>query len=355
MDEAIVLAEQGIGQVEPNPPVGALVVRDGQVVGRGSHPFYGGPHAEVLALESAGAGARGGTLVVTLEPCSSSGKTPPCTGLVERSGVARVVVGAVDPDPRHAGAGLEFLRERGVEVVGPVAEHRTEHLLRRFRRHLALRRPFLICKWAMTLDGKLATRTGESRWISGEASRAIVHELRGRVDGILVGAGTVARDRPSLTARPEGPLRALRIILDRGLRTPPDWPALCDGGPPILLFHEPAASTSRKTRLNQAGARTVSAEAGDRFLISVLEQLHAQGTKRVLVEGGARILGLLNDQRLIDQVLVFVGPRLFGGALAPSPLAGLGIERADDGSGFEAASWRIIGQDAVFQALVRAP
>ena len=307
------------------------------------------------ALEAAGERARGGTLIVTLEPCSSSGKTPPCTEAVLRSGVTRVVVGAVDPDPRHLGMGLDQLRERGLDVIGPVAEDQTAHLLKRFRRHLVLSRPYLLCKWAMTLDGKIATRSGDSNWISCEASRALVHELRGRVDGILVGVGTVAQDRPRLTARPGGPLRAARIVLDRGLSTPTDWPSLRDGGPPVILVHEFGASARRETELERAGAETIAVEGGERYLVRALERLRARGLKRILVEGGARIFGSLHDQNLIDQVQVFVGPKLFGGAEALSPMAGLGLQKAGSAPGFEAASWRIVGQDAVFQAFVRRP
>ena len=353
MLEAVVLARRGVGQVEPNPPVGALVVRDGKIVGRGWHSYYGGPHAEVEALRSAGEQARGATLLVTLEPCSTHRKTPPCTDAILEAGIRAVVIGAGDLDPRNARTGVEILKSRGVEVVGPIADASAEALLVRFREHLELERPYVVCKWAMTLDGKIATRSGDSRWISGEESRALVHQWRGRVDGIVVGSGTVKADLPRLTARPPGPLLATRVVLDRSLSTPLGWPALEDGGTPVLLVHDSNADPERVRRLQAAGAETLEIAAEDQFLRQTLKTLRARGLRRLLVEGGSGLLGAFHDEKVVDQIMVFVGPKLFGGDLAPSAVAGIGRERVAESVEFEAASWRTLGDDAVFEAMIR--
>src|SRR5437764_12544149 len=210
MRRALELAERGRGYVEPNPLVGAVVVRDGRLVGAGWHQRYGQAHAEVNALAAAGEAARGATLYVTLEPCCHVGKTPPCTDAVIRAGVARVVAAMSDPFPQVAGRGAELLRQAGLAVeVGP-CEAEARRLNAPYLKLLARGRPYVHAKWAMTLDGKIATRSGDSKWISNRASRQVVHDLRGRVDGIVVGAGTALADDPQLTARPPGPRTAVR-------------------------------------------------------------------------------------------------------------------------------------------------
>src|SRR3954451_1208374 len=221
MPRALELAERGRGHVEPNPLVGAVIVRDGRVVGEGWHQRYGEAHAEVHALAAAGAAARGATLYVTLEPCCHHGKTPPCTDAVLRAGVGRVVASMLDPNPLVAGKGAERLRAAGVAVEIGVGEAEARRLNAPYLKLLRTGRPYVHLKWAMTLDGKICTRTGDSKWISNEASRRRVHELRGRVDAILVGVGTALADDPQLTARPRGPRTATRIVLDSRGRLPP--------------------------------------------------------------------------------------------------------------------------------------
>src|SRR5436309_2908852 len=213
MHRALELAERGRGFVEPNPLVGAVLVRDGQVVGEGWHQRYGQAHAEVNALSAAGEAARGATLYVTLEPCCHHGKTPPCTDAVLKAGVARVVVAMADPFPKVSGGGLAILRAAGVEVHVGLCEPEARELNAPYLKLLRTGRPWVHAKWAMTLDGKIATRTGDSKWISGEESRRRVHELRGRMDAILVGRGTVVADDPLLTARPAGPRVAARVVV----------------------------------------------------------------------------------------------------------------------------------------------
>ena len=218
------LALKGRGWVEPNPMVGALVVKGDRVIGRGWHRAYGGPHAEIFALRSAGTDAKGAVLYVSLEPCSSHGKTPPCTEAVRAAGVRRVVVGALDPDPRHDGRGLRVLRRAGIRAEY-VPEEGCGDLRDRFDRHLRMTRPYVILKWAMTLDGRIAAGDGSSKWISGTASRRTVHRMRGHVDGVLVGARTARLDAPRLNCRIKGaPLHPVRVVLDPAcacLCTPP--------------------------------------------------------------------------------------------------------------------------------------
>src|SRR5262245_2742469 len=221
MCHALVLAERGRGVVEPNPLVGAVVVREDTLIGEGWHQRYGGPHAEIHALQAAGEAARGATLYVTLEPCCHHGKTPPCTDAILRAGIARVVAAMRDPFPQVSGRGAELLRAVGVAVEMGLCEEAARRLNAPYLTLLTQQRPYVHLKWAMTLDGKIATRTGDSKWISSEASRRRVHELRGRVDGILVGSGTVLADDPLLTARPPGTRIATRIVLDSQGRTPP--------------------------------------------------------------------------------------------------------------------------------------
>src|SRR3954466_722160 len=218
MERALALAERGRGAVEPNPLVGAVVVRDGTCVGEGWHQRYGGPHAEVHALAAAAEAARGATLYVTLEPCCHFGKTPPCTDAVLAAGVRRVVASMADPFPRVAGGGLDRLRAAGLEVEVGLLEDEARRLNAPYLKRLTTGLPYVTAKWAMTLDGKTAVASGDSRWISGPRSRALVHELRGRMDAILVGIGTALADDPLLTARPPGPRVACRVVLDGAAR-----------------------------------------------------------------------------------------------------------------------------------------
>ncbi len=220
MRRALAEAARGLGAVEPNPMVGAVVVRDGQVVGIGHHARFGGPHAEVVALEAAGEAARGATLFVTLEPCCHHGKTPPCTDALIRAGIARVVAAMGDPFARVAGAGFARLAEAGIAVEVGLLGDEARRLNAPYLKRLETGRPFVTAKWAMTLDGKIAARTGQSAWISGPRSRALVHEVRGRMDAIVVGIGTALADDPQLTARPPGPRTATRVVLDASARLP---------------------------------------------------------------------------------------------------------------------------------------
>jgi diaminohydroxyphosphoribosylaminopyrimidine deaminase/5-amino-6-(5-phosphoribosylamino)uracil reductase len=333
LTRALALAERGQGCVEPNPMVGCVIAQGPRVVGEGWHRKFGGPHAEIEALRMAGSAARGATLYVTLEPCCHHGQTPPCTDAVIAAGLRRVVASQTDPFPRVAGGGLAQLRAAGIQVDVGLLEPEARRLNAPYRKLVTLGRPWLIAKWAMTLDGKLATSAGSSQWVSNEASRAVVHRLRGRVDAILVGRGTAAADDPLLTARPAGPRQATRIVVDshaalslesRLVRTARETPVLVAAGP--------EAPAERRQQLAAAGCDVWVGTAPDRTerLVQLLDELGRRRLTNVLVEGGGQLLGSLLDRGQLDEVHVFVAPKLVGGATAPSPVAGRGLLRMDD-------------------------
>jgi diaminohydroxyphosphoribosylaminopyrimidine deaminase/5-amino-6-(5-phosphoribosylamino)uracil reductase len=331
MTQALSLAERGRGYVEPNPLTGAVIVRDGRPVGEGWHQRFGQAHAEVNALAVAGEAARGATLYVTLEPCCHFGKTPPCTDAVIRAGVSRVVAAMSDPFPQVAGKGTELLRQAGVAVEMGVCEVAARRLNAPYLKLLAKGRPYVHAKWAMTLDGKIATRSGDSKWISNEASRRRVHELRGRMDAIIVGIGTVLADDPQLTARPPGPRTPVRVVLDRSGRTPvlsnlaqtarktPTW---------IVTACEPAA------KLHTLGCEVLNIPD----VPALLDEMGRRRMTNVLVEGGAGVFGSFLDAVEIDEVHVFIAPRLAGGKAAKMPIGGLGVDRIADALAL--AEWR---------------
>jgi diaminohydroxyphosphoribosylaminopyrimidine deaminase/5-amino-6-(5-phosphoribosylamino)uracil reductase len=345
MRRALELAAQGQGAVEPNPMVGCVIARGAEILGEGWHRRFGGPHAEVGALKLAGARARGATLYVTLEPCCHQGKTPPCTRAVVAAGVARVAAAMSDPFPQVAGGGLAELRAAGIEVQAGILETEARKLNAPYLKLLSTGRPWIIAKWAMTLDGKIATRTGDSRWISCEASRQVTHQLRGRVDAIVVGRGTAAADDPLLTARP--PTRdpqagapgapppgtrlrvALRIVVDTRASLSLDSQLVRTAREvPVLIAASVEATTADCIRLEKAGCEVhVCAGATPQARLEHLfDELGKRRMTNVLVEGGSRLLGSLFDARLIDEVHVFIAPKLAGGEAAPGPIAGEGAD-----------------------------
>jgi diaminohydroxyphosphoribosylaminopyrimidine deaminase/5-amino-6-(5-phosphoribosylamino)uracil reductase len=332
MRRALRLAAQGRGCVEPNPLVGAVLVRGGRILGAGYHRAFGGPHAEVEALERCGGAARGATLYVTLEPCCHHGKTPPCTDALIAAGLRRVVAAMLDPNPRVAGRGAARLRAAGLAVeIGPLAGEAAA-LNAPFIKLMRQGRPWVILKWAQSLDGKIATRTGDSRWISDERMRAHAHRVRGRVDAILVGRRTVARDDPQLTGR-IGRVRrvATRIVLDSHLRTPPEATLVQTArAVPTWICCRPDAPRRRAARLEAAGCviqplpPSGEDETAGVSLPALLDLLGADEMTNVLVEGGGAVLGAFCDQRLADELHVYIAPKVIGGAAAVSAVAGVG-------------------------------
>ncbi len=357
MARALELARRGEGFVEPNPQVGAVVLAaDGRVVGEGWHERHGGPHAEVVALSAAGEAARGGTLVVTLEPCCHHGKTPPCTDAVIAAGIRRVVVGAGDPFPAVAGGGIAGLRAAGIEVESGMLSAEAERLTAPFRRLVTSGRPWVIAKWAMSLDGRIAAASGKSNWISGEASRGVVHELRGRMDAILVGIGTALADDPLLTARPPGSRVPLRVVVDSAARLPPGSRLVQTAREvPILVAVGPDAPEDRLAVLHSLGCRIWRGAEADRDtrLVSLLGHLGGQRLTNLLVEGGGGIFGSLRDSGLIDEVWAFLAPKLLGGSRSPAAIGGEGAWIVDEAQGIAVEGVTPLGDDLLIRGLVR--
>ncbi len=327
MRRAVDLARGVRGRTSPSPPVGAVVVQGDRVVGEGATAPPGGPHAEALALAAAGEQARGATLVVTLEPCNHTGRTPPCTQAIQRAGIARVVVGARDPNPHVAGGGLEALANSGIATEVGLLEREADALIAPFSTLVTRGRPFVTAKWAMTLDGKIAgPRGGEA--ITGPEARAEAHRLRDRVDAVIVGSATARIDDPRLTVRPapgDG-RQPLRVILDSAASLPSDARMLGEAGSTLVMTSRESAAD--RARLERAGAEVVRVAGGPEGrveLADALETLGARGLAHVLVEGGSRLLGALVAADLVDEVIVFIAPRLMGPgvpALGSSPAAG---------------------------------
>lgn len=358
MRHALALASRGRGGVEPNPMVGAVVLdAAGVVVGEGFHDRFGGPHAEIHALAAAEGRARGGTLVVTLEPCCHHGKTPPCTDAVLAAGVARVVAAMADPFPRVAGGGVARLREAGVAVEVGVCEAEARRLNAAYLKLLATGRPWVHLKWAVSLDGKTATRTGDSQWISGPESRRRVHELRGVVDAVVVGRGTVEADDPLLTARPPGPRAATRVVLTSSGRLPERCKlreTARDG--PVLVFTS-AGNEGRLAGWAADGAEVVALPAGDSGLSidDVLTELGRRRMTHVLVEGGAGVHGAFLDAGAADELHVFVAPLLIGGATAPGATGGSGAEKLKQALRLGEVTAEACGEDVYLHAVRAVP
>jgi len=345
---ALRLARKGRYEVSPNPMVGAVVVRDGEVVGEGYHARVGGPHAEVMALSAAGYEARGATLYVTLEPCCAYGRTPPCTDLVVASGIRRVVACHVDPDPRVRGRGFELLAAAGIEIERGVLADEALRLNLRYLVPLVLERPMISVKWAMSLDGKVATAAGESQWISSPRSRQWALDQRELHDAILVGSGTVLSDDPRLNrrrGRASGPIT--RVILDRRLRTPEKARLFTEQGPVLLYTESADGETSR--RLTARGAEVV--RLPEITPATVARDLFERGVRSALVEGGPTVAEAFVRRRLFDQVLIACAPKLIGGVTAPGALGGEGVAPLRAAPEVEALRVRRRGPDLVLEAL----
>jgi len=335
MRRALALAVRGRGSVEPNPMVGCVLVRGGRIIGEGYHRRYGGPHAEVNALKNAGRLARGATAYVTLEPCCHYGKAPPCTDALIAAGVKRVVLAMRDELPPVSGRSVAILRKSGIRVSVGLCEDQARHLNAPYLKLKGSGRPWVILKWAQSIDGKIATRTGDSKWISGEESRRYAHKLRGRVDAIIVGVATVVADDPALTCRHGKPRRtATRVVIDPRLRTPPDARLIrtADKVPTIIVTDRRQTNSAKARRLARLGAEVLGLRSRRSGLDvdGLLRELGRRRMTNVMVEGGGRTLGTFVDAGLADEAVVFVSRRLIGGRQATSALAGNGPARVAD-------------------------
>ena len=361
---AIELAGNGLGAVKPNPVVGAVIARDGETLGEGWHEEFGGLHAEVNAIEACGmTDLREATLYVSLEPCCHEGKTPPCTDAILQAGIRRVVVASDDPTEKASGRGLGILRDEGVEVIladGALAAS-ARLLNQAFRKHARVGRPWVLFKSAMTLDGKVATRTGDSKWISGEDSRALAHRWRASVDAVVVGIGTALADDPQLTARPDGPLAEVpsqprRVVFDSLARLPPSSQlVLAAAEVPLTVVVSRAAARADTDALEAAGVQVLLAtgENEPARVRSALEQLGAQEVTSMLLEGGPHLAGAFLDAGEIDEIRLFLAPLLLGGSAARDPLEGKGVEHISEAMRAITFSCESVGEDLLISARLR--
>jgi diaminohydroxyphosphoribosylaminopyrimidine deaminase/5-amino-6-(5-phosphoribosylamino)uracil reductase len=348
MRRALELAIQGEGFVEPNPLVGCVIARGAEIIGEGWHRQFGGPHAEIEALRIAGARAAGATMYVTLEPCCHAGKTPPCTRAVIEAGPRRVVAAMADLFPQVAGRGLDALRAAGIEVEVGLLEPEARWLNAPYLKLVGSGRPWIIAKWAMTLDGRIATRSDDSRWISSEASRRVVHRLRGRMDAVMVGRGTAERDDPLLTARPPGPRTATRIVLDSRASLKSESRLVTTARQaPLLVAAGPDAAGPDRRRLSEAGCEVLLCNGATHAerLCALLDELGRRRMTNVMVEGGGRLLGSLFDARLVDELHVFIAPKLVGGSDAPGPVGGEGVAAIAEALRLPSPGFERLGDD----------
>lgn len=356
MRRALELARRAEGLTRPNPAVGAVVVRDGRIVGEGFHPEAGAPHAEILALQQAGELARGATLYVTLEPCCHTGRTGPCSAAVIGAGIAKVVVGTRDPNPRVDGGGLEQLRSAGLMVECGMLEDESRRLIAPFAKHVTTGLPFVTLKAAVTLDGQVATRTGESQWITNELSRQRAHRLRHVHDAILVGIGTVLADNPRLTTRlPAGGGKdPLRIVVDSRLRTPPEAALLHgDSRAGTVIATTADAPQAAEATLRAAGAEVLRVPGASPAvdLRQLLCLLGARGVQSILLEGGGRLNHAAWQAGIVDRVSWFLAPLLLGGSGIPS-FCGAGVARLSDAFRLQDVRIERLGDDVLVEGEV---
>jgi diaminohydroxyphosphoribosylaminopyrimidine deaminase/5-amino-6-(5-phosphoribosylamino)uracil reductase len=353
MTLALELARRGEGRTAPNPPVGAVLVRDDQVVGEGYHPAAGKPHAEIYALQAAGRLAAGADLYVTLEPCCHYGRTGPCTEALIAAGVRRVFFGTVDPNPRVAGQGLERLRSAGIEVSAAPLADECRRLIAPFAKHVMTGRPFVILKAAMTLDAQLATVAGQSQWITGTASREAGHRLRDRVDGVLTGTGTVLADNPRLTVRlPSGGRNPARIVIDGRLASSPDSLVYAAEAPGrrFLATADDVAEDRLAPFLGQGvEVLTVPRDGMHLDLGAVMDKLGTIGLQTLLVEAGGNLNRALLRAGLVDRLVLFVAPLIFGGSDGMPLFAGPGAARLADAWCLNDVRISRIGQDLMLE------
>ncbi len=359
MNRAIELAAKATGHAAPNPLVGCVIVKDGGLIAEGWHVRCGSDHAEAMALKAAGSRAAGSTAYVNLEPCAHHGRTPPCANALVDAGVARVVVANLDPFEKVAGQGIAKLESAGITVDSGLLALEARRLNRAYFQRVETGRPWVIAKWAMSLDGRIATSTGDSKWISNEHSRGIVHQIRGQVDAVIVGIGTALADNPMLNARDltgEIPRVATRVVIDSTARLSFESKLVKTAADiPVVVATAPDASEVSIALLRSAGIDVHCCESRDRNdrLAELLQELGSRGMTRVLVEGGGQLLGSLNDRQLIDEVNVFVAPKIIGGTDAMSPVGGTGLQLMSAVSNIDIEEVRDVGGDIYLRGVVR--
>jgi len=352
---ALSLAKKGEGKVSPNPMVGAVLVKNGKLIAKGYHRYFGGPHAEVEAIQRAKDKARGCTLYVTLEPCSHYGKTPPCTQAIIRAGIRRVVIATLDPNPINSGRGVQELKKAGIEIELGVCEEEATKVNEAFFKFMKKRIPFVVVKVASSLDGKIATSKGESKWITGQKAREFAHRLRDKMDAILVGINTVISDDPSLLAPSKDSLA--RVILDSKLRIPLNSKILKDQDKAdTFIFTTSKADRQKLCELKSRGIKVAIVKEdqdGRVDLEEVLKKLASLEIMILLVEGGGKVIGSFFDKGLVDKLFLFLAPRIIGGRNSLTWVEGRGVDLLSQTPHIEVSSLRKIGQDLLLEGYVR--
>ena len=323
MQRCLELARRASGKTSPNPLVGAVIVKAGSIIGEGFHPGVGQPHAEVFALRDAGEAARGATVYVNLEPCNHYGRTPPCTDALIAAKVAKVVTGMVDPDPRVSGSGIQKLRDAGIEVLVGVEEAACRQLNEAFIHRVLYQQPFGILKYAMTLDGKIATTTGHSAWVTGTTARRLVHEVRSTCDAVIIGGNTVRKDNPNLTTHGMSDRNPLRVVMSRSLNLPAECNLWNTEVAPTLIFTETNSTPSLHQKLNDKGVEIV--EVASLTPKIVMEHLYQRELSKVLWECGGVLAAKAIADGTIQKLMAFIAPKIIGGISAASPVGDLGL------------------------------
>ncbi|OCR02751.1 riboflavin biosynthesis protein RibD [Oscillatoriales cyanobacterium USR001] len=351
MRRCIELARCALGKTAPNPLVGSAIAKNGIIVGEGFHPGAGQPHAEIFALRQAGEQALGATLYVNLEPCNHYGRTPPCSEALIAAGVAKVVVGMVDPNPLVAGGGIARLREAGIEVVVGVEEEACQKLNEAFVHRILYRRPFGILKYAMTLDGKIAASTGHSAWVTGEEARREVHGWRVACDAVIVGGSTVRLDNPRLTSHQVGSHNPLRVVMTRTLNLPKVSRLWETGDAPTLILTSQGSNPELREFLETKGVEVV--DLSPLTPASAMAYLYDRSFLSVLWECGGTLAASAIADGSIQKVLAFIAPKIVGGASAPSPVGDLGLAKMTDAIDLERVTWRSVGVDCLFEGYLK--
>ena len=353
MKYALTLARKGLGKVNPNPLVGAVLVKSGKIIGEGYHEFYGGAHAEINALKSACESVEGATLYVTLEPCSHYGKTPPCVEAIIKNKIAKVIIGSLDPNPLVSGKGILRLKEAGVQVVTGVLEGECKKLNEVFMKYIEKKEPFVMLKSAMTLDGKIATVTGESKWITSEAARHEVHQLRNAFSGIMVGVETIIQDDPQLTCRIMNGRNPIIIVVDSRLRIPMTSKILT-GESKVIVATTKQAEESKISQLQELGISVLILKShnGRVDLKQLMRQLGQLGIDSILLEGGASLNDSALKAGIVDKVQFYIAPKIIGGEKAKTPVGGEGIKHLEDAIQIKDLKMQVVGNDIVLEGYV---
>jgi diaminohydroxyphosphoribosylaminopyrimidine deaminase / 5-amino-6-(5-phosphoribosylamino)uracil reductase len=346
MKIALNLARGTLGQTSPNPVVGAVLVKNGEIVGMGAHLKAGEPHAEVHAIHMAGEKAKGASLYVTLEPCSHHGRTPPCSDLVIRTGIKKVFVATTDPNPQVAGAGIDRIKKAGIEVEVGLLQDEARELNKVFFYNISTGLPYVTLKTAVSLDGKTATVTGESKWITGEAARNDVHQYRHQHDAILVGVNTIIKDNPFLTTRlSNGGKSPIRVILDSQLRTPKNASVIHDDQSPTWIITSENADDTILTEFQEQGVKVIKMPGTHSKIQDLLKVLGEMGITSLFVEGGAEVHGSFLKERAFQQIITYIAPKLIGGKSAPASFGGEGIEKMAEAVDLIIKEVTLVGDD----------